>query len=140
MCALSGQRELVEPPLIQPHHITDHPIETTPLCKLHRDPKQRLDLVVERFESFIGGSEMCNAYSELNDPEMQRKLLLEQAEKRLSGDEEAHPLDEEFIEAICQGMPPTAGVGIGLDRLTMLFTQAATIKEVLFFPLMRPEE
>ena len=133
-------KELVEPHLIQPHHITDHPIETTPLCKLHRDPKQRLDLVVERFESFIGGNEMCNAYSELNDPEMQRKLLLEQAEKRLRGDEEAHPLDEEFIEAICQGMPPTAGVGIGLDRLTMLFTHAATIKEVLFFPLMRPEE
>ncbi|MFI5334071.1 MAG: amino acid--tRNA ligase-related protein, partial [Chlamydiales bacterium] len=133
-------QDLVEPHLIQPHHIIDHPIETTPLCKLHRDPKMRLEMVVERFESFINGSEMCNSYSELNDPELQRKLLLQQAEKRLKGDEEAHPLDEEFIEAICQGMPPTAGVGIGIDRLVMLLTSAPTIKEVLFFPLTRPEE
>jgi lysyl-tRNA synthetase class 2 len=132
--------ELVEPHLIQPHHIIDHPIETTPLCKLHREPKARLDLLVERFESFINGNEMCNSYTELNDPELQRKLLLQQAEKRDAGDKEAHPLDEEFIEAICQGMPPTAGVGIGMDRLTMLFTGASSIKEVLFFPLTRPEE
>ncbi len=133
-------QDLVEPHLIQPHHIIDHPIETTPLCKLHRDPKMRLEMVVERFESFINGSEMCNSYTELNDPELQRKLLLQQAEKRLKGDEEAHPLDEEFIEAICQGMPPTAGVGIGIDRLVMLLTSSPTIKEVLFFPLTRPEE
>lgn len=132
--------ELVEPHLIQPHHIIDHPIETTPLCKLHRDPKLRMERVVERFESFILGKEICNSYSELNDPELQRKLLLEQAEKKLAGDEEAHPLDEEFIEAICQGMPPTGGIGIGIDRLVMLFTSAPTIKDVLFFPIMRPEE
>ncbi len=133
-------QDLVEPHLIQPHHIIDHPIETTPLCKLHREPKLRLEMLVERFESFINGNEICNSYSELNDPELQRKLLLQQAEKRLKGDEEAHPLDEEFIEAICQGMPPTAGVGIGIDRLIMLLTNSPTIKEVLFFPLTRPEE
>lgn len=129
--------ELVTPHLIQPHHIIDHPIETTPLCKLHRDPVLRNSGFVERFESFILGREMCNSYTELNDPELQRKLLVEQAERREQGDLEACPLDEEFLEAICQGMPPTGGVGIGIDRLTMLFTQAESIRDVLFFPLMR---
>lgn len=131
--------EMVEPHLIQPHHIIDHPIETTPLCKLHRDPKMRADRFVERFESFINGSEMCNSYTELNDPELQRQLLVDQNQLREKGHEEAHPLDEEFIEAICQGMPPTGGLGIGIDRLVMLFTQAASIRDVLFFPIMRPE-
>lgn len=131
--------EKVEPHLIQPHHIIDHPIETTPLCKLHRDPALRKEGLVERFESFILGREMCNSYTELNDPELQRKLLVEQAEARDKGDEEASPLDEEFIEAICQGMPPTGGVGIGIDRLVMLFTGAESIRDVLFFPIMRPE-
>ena len=132
--------EFAEKHLIQPHHIIDHPIETTPLCKLHRDPQLRKEGLVERFESFILGREMCNAYTELNDPELQRKLLVEQAQKREQGDQEASPLDEEFIEAICQGMPPTAGVGIGIDRLVMLFTGADSIRDVLFFPLMRPED
>lgn len=130
--------ELVESHLIQPHHITDHPIETTPLCKPHRDAEERQSGIVERFESFIAASEACNAYSELNDPELQRRLLEDQAEKRDAGDEEASPLDEEFIEAICQGMPPASGVGIGIDRLIMLFTKAASIRDVLFFPMMRP--
>lgn len=132
--------EFAEPHLIQPHHIIDHPIETTPLCKLHRDPKLRQEGFVERFESFILGREMCNSYSELNDPVLQRQLLVEQAEKREKGDVEANPLDEEFLEAICQGMPPTGGVGIGIDRLVMLFTNAESIRDVLFFPLMRPED
>ena len=132
--------ELVEDSLIQPHHITDHPIETTPLCKLHRDPKYREQRIVERFESFIAGHEILNAYSELNDPEIQRELLVEQAIKKEAGDEEAHPLDEEFIEAICQGMPPAAGFGIGIDRLVMLFTNSTSIRDVLFFPIMKPEE
>lgn len=132
--------ETAEHHLIQPHHIIDHPIETTPLCKLHRDPNLRKERFVERFETFIGGTEMCNAYTELNDPELQRALLVEQNEKRKSGNAEAHPLDEEFIEAICQGMPPTGGLGIGIDRLVMLLSQAASIRDVLFFPLMRPEE
>ncbi len=131
--------EIVEPHLIQPHHIIDHPIETTPLCKLHRDPKLRAELFVERFESFINGSELCNSYTELNDPELQRKLLVQQGDLRDKGHEEAHPLDEEFIEAICQGMPPTGGLGIGIDRLVMLLTQAASIRDVLFFPIMRSE-
>ncbi len=132
--------EFAEPHLIQPHHIIDHPIETTPLCKLHRDPALRKERFVERFESFILGREMCNSYTELNDPELQRKLLEEQADKLGKGDLEANPLDEEFLEAICQGMPPTGGVGVGIDRLVMLFTNAESIRDVLFFPLMRPED
>lgn len=132
--------EFAESHLIQPHHIIDHPIETTPLCKPHRDPASRKEGLVERFESFILGREMCNSYTELNDPELQRKLLVEQAEKKEKGDLEANPLDEEFIEAICQGMPPTGGVGIGIDRLVMLLTGAESIRDVLLFPLMKPEE
>ncbi|MBM3199233.1 MAG: lysine--tRNA ligase, partial [Chlamydiae bacterium] len=126
--------------LIQPHHIIDHPIETTPLCKLHRNPVLRKEKFVERFETFILGGEFCNSYTELNDPELQRELLEEQALKRMQGDEEACPLDEEFIESICQGMPPAGGLGIGVDRLVMLFLSAHSIRDVLFFPLMKPEE
>ncbi|GAB4184546.1 MAG: lysine--tRNA ligase [Simkaniaceae bacterium] len=132
--------EIVEEHLIEPHQIYDHPVETTPLCKLHRDPKIRKQGYVERFETFILGYEFCNAYTELNDPVLQRKLLEEQAAKRKAGDEEANPMDEEFVEAICQGMPPTGGFGIGLDRLVMLFTKVHSIRDVLFFPVMRPEE
>jgi lysyl-tRNA synthetase, class II len=132
--------EFVEEHLIQPHHIIDHPIETTPLCKLHRDPALRADKFVERFETFILGNEFCNSYTELNDPILQRELLVKQAQRRAEGDEEAAPLDEEFIEAICQGMPPTGGLGIGLDRLCMLFLGAHSIRDVLYFPLMRNEE
>lgn len=130
----------VEQHLIQPHHIIDHPIETTPLCKLHRNPKERENKIVERFESFVLGQEISNAYSELNDPELQRSLLEEQAKRRDAGDEEASPLDEEFIEAICQGMPPTGGIGIGIDRLVMLFTNSHSIRDVLYFPWMKPVE
>lgn len=132
--------EYAEEHLIQPHHITDHPIETTPLCKLHRDPASRKERLVERFESFILGMECCNAYTELNDPILQRELLEEQAMMKEAGDAEANPMDEEFIEAICQGMPPTGGLGIGIDRLCMLFTGVHSIRDVLFFPVMRPEE
>lgn len=127
-----------EPHLIQPHHIIDHPIETTPLCKPHRNGKQKSEGLVERFESFILGHEICNAYTELNDPEIQRKLLEQQALRREAGDEEANPLDEEFLEAICQGMPPTGGVGIGLDRLVMIMTDSHSIRDVLYFPWMKP--
>ena len=127
-----------EPYLIQPHHIIDHPIETTPLCKPHRNPKLKERHLVERFESFILGHEICNAYTELNDPELQRKLLEEQAMRRAAGDEEASPLDEEFIEAICQGMPPTAGIGVGIDRLVMILTNSHAIRDVLCFPWMKP--
>lgn len=132
--------EFAECHLIQPHHIIDHPIETTPLCKLHRDPSLRKEKFVERFETFILGAEFCNSYTELNDPVLQRQLLEEQAQKRLAGDEEACPLDEEFIESICQGMPPAGGLGIGVDRLVMLFLKAHSIRDVLLFPLMKPED
>lgn len=128
----------VEEKLIQPHHITDHPIETTPLCKPHRNSLERSQGLIERFESFIMGQEICNAYSELNDPELQRTLLEEQASRKAAGDEEANPLDEEFIEAICQGMPPTGGLGIGIDRLVMMFTNSHSIRDVLYFPWMKP--
>lgn len=131
---------VVEPHLIQPHHIYDHPIETTPLCKPHRDPRLREEGLVERFESFIVSQEICNAYSELNDPEIQRKLLEQQNTRREAGDEEASPLDEEFIEAICQGMPPTGGIGIGIDRLIMIMTNSHSIRDVLYFPWMKPTQ
>lgn len=128
-----------EPHLIQPHHITDHPIETTPLCKPHREQKSCAEGLVERFESFIIGHEICNAYSELNDPQIQRQLLEKQALRRDEGDEEASPLDEEFIEAICQGMPPTGGIGIGIDRLMMILMNTHSIRDVLYFPWMKPQ-
>lgn len=131
---------IVEPHLIQPHHIYDHPIETTPLCKPHRDPQLRKEGLVERFESFIITQEICNAYSELNDPEIQRGLLEKQALRRDAGDEEASPLDEEFIEAICQGMPPTGGIGIGIDRLIMIMTNSHSIRDVLYFPWMKTQQ
>lgn len=129
--------EFAEHHLIQPHFITDHPIETTPLCKLHRDESQAREGIVERFEAFMLGMEACNAYSELNDPILQRKLLEEQQRLLDEGDDEAAPLDEEFIESICQGMPPCAGNGIGIDRLVMLFTGETSIRDVIFFPMMR---
>lgn len=132
--------EFVEEHLIQPHHIIDHPIETTPLCKPLRDNSQHQEKLVERFESFILATEASNAYSELNDPVLQRELLENQVKQREAGNEEAHPLDEEFLEAISQGMPPASGIGIGIDRLVMLFAKAASIRDVLFFPIMKPED
>ncbi len=129
--------EFVECHLIQPHFITDHPIETTPLCKLHRQAELAKKGIVERFELFILGTEFCNAYTELNDPELQRSLLERQQRMLEAGDEEANPIDEEFLEAIYQGMPPTGGNGIGIDRLVMLFTNQTSIRDVIFFPLMK---
>lgn len=132
--------EFAERHLIQPHHIYDHPIETTPLCKPHRNAKLREKGLVERFETFILGVECCNAYSELNDPLLQRKLLEKQVSLQQAGDAEAHPMDEEFLEALCQGMPPTGGFGIGIDRLVMLFTKCYSIRDVLFFPILKSED
>ena len=127
--------ELVEEKLIQPTFITHHPIETTPLCKSCREPHLK-EHYIERFEPYIAGMEIANAYSELNDPVIQRKLLEEQAEQLRAGSEEAHPMDEDFVQAIEYGMPPTGGVGIGIDRMAMILTNNPSIRDVLFFPFM----
>ena len=127
--------ELVEPKLIQPIFITDFPAETTPLCKDHRTQPG----LVERFEPYMMGFELGNAYSELNDPIRQRELFEEQVARRKGGDLEAQPYDADFLRAMEYGMPPMGGVGIGLDRLVLLLTDQHSVRDVLFFPTMRPE-
>ena len=128
--------EKCEPHLIQPTFITDYPIEMSPLTKKHRSK----DGLVERFEVICNGKEIMNAYTELNDPIDQRQRFEEQLELGKRGDEEAMTLDEDFLKALEYGMPPTAGVGLGIDRLTMIMTNANSIQDVLFFPQMRPEK
>ncbi|UKJ06640.1 lysine--tRNA ligase [Solitalea lacus] len=128
--------EKVEHLLIQPTFITDYPIEMTPLAKKHRSEEG----LVERFELFVNGKEIANAYSELNDPIDQRERFEEQLKLAARGDDEAMAMDEDFLRSLEYGMPPTAGLGIGIDRLTMLMTNQSTIQEVLFFPQMRPEK
>ncbi len=127
-----------EPNLIEPTFITDHPLETTPLCKLHRNDK--LCRLIERFEPFCFGTELGNAYSELNDPILQKKLLQEQQSLLSKGDVEANPYDEDFIYALEIGMPPTGGLGIGIDRMVMLLTGQESIRDVLLFPFMRASD
>jgi len=131
--------EKVEAQLVQPTYIIDYPIEMTPLAKKHRDPVKHAQGLVERFELFVNGKEIANAYSELNDPIDQRERFEEQMKLAARGDEEAMALDRDFLRALEYGMPPTAGLGIGIDRLVMLITGQHSIQEVLFFPQMKPE-
>ncbi len=122
--------------IIEPTFVINYPQEISPLAKaLPENPA-----VVERFEPVIGGLELGNAYSELNDPLLQREIFEAQAKERAAGDEEAHPMDEDFVEALEYGMPPTGGLGIGLDRLVMLLTNQPSIRDVILFPTMKPEK
>ncbi|MEP7011033.1 MAG: lysine--tRNA ligase [Acidobacteriota bacterium] len=134
-CLMALFEEIVEPHLFQPTFVTDHPVEVSPLSKQRPDDPR----FTERFELYIGRMEMANGFSELNDPDVQAERFRGQLDAREKGDAEAHRFDADYVRALEHAMPPAAGIGIGIDRLTMLLADRASIRDVIFFPLLRPE-